>query len=94
VLAAHRPSLHRALLAAKAAECSHINLDGTLIATDRVATPGPTPGVDLVRSENSVRARDLRNLKLDPILTRVELSGRLSRLSTCSVRLERSLHCA
>ena len=47
VLAAHRPSLHGALLAAKAAGYSHVNLDGTLIATDRVATPGPTPGVDL-----------------------------------------------
>ena len=26
---------------------SHVNLDGTLIDTDRVATPGPKPGVDL-----------------------------------------------
>ncbi|MEW2386306.1 transposase family protein [Micromonospora sp. NPDC047707] len=47
VLAAHQPSLHSALLAAKAAGYSHVNLDGILIATDRVAAPGPTPGVDL-----------------------------------------------
>lgn len=47
VLAARQPTLHGALLAAKTAGHSHINLDGTLIATDRIATPGPTPGVDL-----------------------------------------------
>jgi len=47
VLAARRPSLHGALLAAKAAGHSHVIVDGTLIYTDRVATPGPTPGVDL-----------------------------------------------
>ena len=47
VLAAHRPGLHAALLAAKTAGYSHVNLDGTLIETDRVATPGPTVGVDL-----------------------------------------------
>lgn len=47
VLAAQAPSLHGALLAAKAAGYSHVIIDGTLIATDRVRTPGPTPGVDL-----------------------------------------------
>jgi hypothetical protein len=47
VLAALAPGLHGALLAAKAAGYSHIIIDGTLIATDRVSTPGPTPGVDL-----------------------------------------------
>jgi hypothetical protein len=47
VLAACQPSLHGALLAAKAAGHSHVIVDGTLIYTDRVATPGPTPGVDL-----------------------------------------------
>ena len=36
------PSLHGALLAAKAAGHSHVR-DGTLIATDRIATPGPNP---------------------------------------------------
>jgi DDE superfamily endonuclease len=46
-LAARAPSLHGALLAAKAAGYSHVNIDGTLIETDRVSTPGPTPGVDL-----------------------------------------------
>ena len=46
VLAALQPSLHSVLLAAKLAGHSHINLDGTLIYTDRCATPGPTPGVD------------------------------------------------
>jgi hypothetical protein len=47
VLAARAPSLHGALLAAKAAGYSHVGIDGTLVETDRVCTPGPTPGVDL-----------------------------------------------
>lgn len=47
VLAARKPSLHGALLAAKAAGHSHVIVDGTLIHTDRIAIPGPTPGVDL-----------------------------------------------
>ena len=47
LLAARKPSLHSALLAAKMAGHSHINIDGTLIYTDRCAAPGPTPGVDL-----------------------------------------------
>lgn len=44
VLAARQPSLHGVLLAAKAAGYSHVIVDGTLIYTDRIATPGPTPG--------------------------------------------------
>jgi len=47
VLAARRPSLHGALLAAKAAGHSHVIVDGTLIYTDRISIPGPTSGVDL-----------------------------------------------
>lgn len=47
VLAAQAPSLHAALLAAKTAGYDYVLLDGTLIETDRVRTPGPTPGVDL-----------------------------------------------
>jgi DDE superfamily endonuclease len=47
VLAAQAPSLHSALLAAKAAGYSHVSIDGTLIETDRISTPGPTAGVDL-----------------------------------------------
>ena len=47
VLAARRPSLHGALLAAKIAGHSHVIVDGTLIYTDRISVPGPTPGVDL-----------------------------------------------
>jgi hypothetical protein len=47
VLAARKPSLHGALLAAKAAGHSHVIVDGTLIRTDRISIPGPTPGVDL-----------------------------------------------
>ena len=47
VLAARKPSLHAALLAAKIAGHTHINLDGTLIHTDRCKIPGPTAGVDL-----------------------------------------------
>jgi len=47
VLAARRPSLPGALLAAKAAGHSHVIVDGTLIHTDRNSTPGPTTGADL-----------------------------------------------
>jgi hypothetical protein len=47
VLAAQAPSLQSALLAAKMAGHSHVSIDGTLIETDRVRTPGPTKGVDL-----------------------------------------------
>lgn len=47
VLAACQPSLHGALLAAKAAGHSHVIVDGTLIHTDRISTPGPKSGVDL-----------------------------------------------
>jgi hypothetical protein len=47
VLAAHAPGLESALLAAKMAGYAHVNIDGTLIETDRCRTPGPTPGVDL-----------------------------------------------
>ena len=44
VLAARKPSLRGALLAAKAAGHTHVILDGTLIPTDRISTPGPTRG--------------------------------------------------
>jgi hypothetical protein len=47
VLAARRPGLHGALLAARAAGHTHVIVDGTLIRTDRIHTRGPTPGVDL-----------------------------------------------
>jgi DDE superfamily endonuclease len=47
VLAARAPAFESALLAAKIAGHSHICIDGTLIETDRVRTPGPTDGVDL-----------------------------------------------
>jgi hypothetical protein len=47
VLAARKPSLRGALLAAKAAGHTHVIVDGTLIETDRAGTPGPTSGVDL-----------------------------------------------
>jgi hypothetical protein len=47
VLAARKSSLHGALLAAKAAGHSYVIVDGTLIHTDRISIPGPTPGVDL-----------------------------------------------
>lgn len=47
VLAARRPCLHGALLAAKTAGHSHVIVDGTLMHTDRISTPGPTRGVDL-----------------------------------------------
>jgi hypothetical protein len=46
VLAAHAPDLRQALAAAKEAGLSHVNLDGVVIRTDRVQTPGPS-GADL-----------------------------------------------
>lgn len=47
VLAARRPCLYGALLAAKAAGHSHVIVDGTLMHTDRISVPGPAAGVDL-----------------------------------------------
>jgi hypothetical protein len=47
VLAARAPNLKSALPAAKAAGYHHVNIDGTLIETDRCTTQDPTPGVDL-----------------------------------------------
>jgi hypothetical protein len=47
VVAARKPSPHGALLAAKTAGHAHVIVDGTPIHTDRISTPGPTPGVDL-----------------------------------------------
>jgi hypothetical protein len=44
VLACQAPDLHGALLAAKAAGYAHVIVDGTVIRTDRVRRPGPTPG--------------------------------------------------
>ena len=46
VLAARKPSLRGALVAAKAGGHTHVILDGSLIYTDRNSTPGPTRGVD------------------------------------------------
>lgn len=46
VLSAQAPDLTTALNEAKANGAGHLNLDGTLIRTDRVATPGPN-GADL-----------------------------------------------
>ncbi|MBF8188123.1 hypothetical protein ITP53_20775 [Nonomuraea sp. K274] len=46
LLAAHAPDLHQTLDEAKAAGLTHINLDGIVITTDRVATPGPN-GADV-----------------------------------------------
>ncbi|MEV4250031.1 transposase family protein [Streptosporangium canum] len=46
VLATHAPNLHQALNAARQAGLTHVNLDGIVIATDRVAAPGPN-GADL-----------------------------------------------
>jgi hypothetical protein len=42
VLAAVAPGLHGALLAARAAGHTHVQLDGTLVRTDRSTTAGPT----------------------------------------------------
>jgi hypothetical protein len=47
VLAERAPHLEPALLAATMAGYSHINIDGTLIETDRCSAPGPTLNVDL-----------------------------------------------
>jgi DDE superfamily endonuclease len=41
VLACAAPDLHEALMAAVAFGATHVNLDGTLIRTDRLSRPGP-----------------------------------------------------
>ncbi|MFF4774422.1 transposase family protein [Microtetraspora fusca] len=46
LLAAHAPDLRAVLDTATRAGLTHVNLDGIVIATDRVATPGPN-GADL-----------------------------------------------
>jgi len=46
VLAAVAPGLHGALLAARTAGHTHVNIDGTLIRTDRSKAVGPTAKVD------------------------------------------------
>jgi DDE superfamily endonuclease len=46
VLAGRAPGLKEQLEAAAQAGLTHVNLDGTLVAADRVATPGPN-GADL-----------------------------------------------
>ncbi|GGJ69995.1 hypothetical protein GCM10010121_095800 [Streptomyces brasiliensis] len=43
VLAARAPDLATALERAKEAGLTHLNLDGTVIRTDRVAAPAPAP---------------------------------------------------
>src|SRR2546421_9815512 len=45
-LAECAPDLAEALAAAKAAGCGHLNLDGTVVLTDRSSHPGPR-GADL-----------------------------------------------
>src|SRR4051812_41614614 len=46
VLAAAAPGLRGALLAARAAGHTHVQVDGTLIRTDRCHVPGPTARAD------------------------------------------------
>lgn len=46
ILAVRAPGLEQALTRAKEAGLSHLNLDGTVVRTDRVSTPGPN-GADL-----------------------------------------------
>ena len=46
VLAARAPDLEQALSLAQKAGLTHLNLDGTVVCTDRVSTPGPN-GADL-----------------------------------------------
>lgn len=45
-LATHAPDLEQALVRASEAGLTHLNLDGTVVRTDRVSTPGPN-GADL-----------------------------------------------
>jgi DDE superfamily endonuclease len=47
VIADQAPGFSSLLLAAKVAGYAHVNIEGTLIETDRCRTPGPTAGVDL-----------------------------------------------
>ncbi len=76
VLAARRPTLHGALLAAKIAGHSHVITDGTLIYTDRIATPGPTPGVDLWWSgKHKHHGRNVQVVSAPRRLATVDLRG-------------------
>ncbi len=59
VVADRAPSLHGALLAARAAGHRHVNLDGTLVRTDRVATPGPITARSRKKSGPQRRRVDL-----------------------------------
>jgi hypothetical protein len=73
VLAVQAPNLHGALPAAKAAGYSHVNIDGTLIETGRVAAPGPagqwpcggrestTPTAAACRSSPSIPGASVRS---------------------------------
>jgi len=76
VLASHAPSLHGALLVAKAAGYDYVLLDGTLIETDRVSTPGPTPRVDLWWSAKHREPRRQRPGRVRPgQLATMDLAG-------------------
>ena len=59
VVAAQAPSLHGALLAARAAGYDHVNIDGTLITTDRVSAPGPTSRKTRGKTKRKVTATDM-----------------------------------
>lgn len=50
VLADQAPAVHSARTAASMAGHTHVNLDGTVIRTDRCSVAGPTRRVDLWRS--------------------------------------------
>ena len=50
VVAARVPAMHAALIAARAAGYAHVNLDATLIRTDRVSLLGPTTARSSTRS--------------------------------------------
>jgi hypothetical protein len=47
VLAWQAPDLREALMRARIAGYGHLIVDGTVIETDRLRTPGPAEGVDL-----------------------------------------------
>lgn len=56
VLADRAPDLHTAVEQARAAGGAHLNLDGTVIRTDRVATPGPNGPICGGRESTSTTA--------------------------------------
>ena len=69
VLADHAPDLPTALERAAAAGYTHLNLDGTVVRTDRVAAAGPRGGAgrEIVIPAQNRPSREILTLRIPPI---------------------------